>query len=397
MLLSLTSAFVHVAIIPALLTGDPASTPPAAGVAAAAESRSTPTPGVQAGFWWADYDGDGLPDAFTITSNSAARLLRNQGDGTFADVTLISGIDALNSANFVSWYDFDQDGAPDLFVGSQAGPGRLLRNAHDGTFQDVTEFVGLGRAGHALEAQWLDYDRDGLIDFALRTDTGEELYHALPSGMFEAVDLGLARSLTDVPIGLSNTEEVDATAPEPASSDTPGASLPTTHRRPKLTGAAPPFSPSSSTPIPPVWSNSGAPNANIAACVDLIKNQATGLCIQVSSTPTLGLLYPLTANLNVSVAGNVGIGTTSPTFKLDVVGTARMSDTLTLNPSIDKALDVSTGSIYKKGSLFVHTKGGNSNTGLGLDALKNVTSGSKNTAIGSNALYSTTNGAFNWL
>ncbi len=392
MMLSLALVFVPVSIVP-VLSGNTTSPAQAAMPLPATVDSSLPAvPGLTARFWWEDFDRDGLPDAFAIASNGTARLLRNQGDGSFADVTLISGLDTLSAANFAAWYDFDRDGAPDLFVGSQAGPGRLMRNARDGTFQDVTEIVGLSRAGHALEAQWLDYDRDRLNDLALRTDAGEELYHALPSGMFEAVDLGLARSLTDAPVGLSDTEVADEVARDATATDTPAANTTTKHRRPKLAGATLPLTPSSSTPIPPTWSSSGVPNASVAACVDLIKNQATATCIQVSSTPTLGWLYPLTTNLNVSVAGNVGIGTTTPTFKLDVAGTARISDTLTLNPASDLALDVSTGSIYKGGLLFAHTKGLANNTALGVLALSSVTNGFGNTATGREALQSDTTG-----
>ena len=56
------------------------------------------------------------------------------------------------------------------------------------------------------------------------------------------------------------------------------------------------------------------------SCEELLKDQATGTCIAASSTPTLGWLYPLTTDLNVSAAGKVGIGTTTPSGKLDVAG-----------------------------------------------------------------------------
>jgi len=91
----------------------------------------------------------------------------------------------------------------------------------------------------------------------------------------------------------------------------------------------------------------------------------------------------------------VGIGTTSPAARLDVAGTARMTGTLTLNPGVDQALDVSTGSIYQGGALFIHTKGGGLNTALGREALANVTSGYGNTASGFRALYYNTTGSNN--
>lgn len=81
-LLSLTFALVFVPNSLALHGVDPSA------------PRSS---GVPVGFWWEDYDRDGLPDAFTITSDGTARLLRNQGGGTFTDVTRISGLDALSA------------------------------------------------------------------------------------------------------------------------------------------------------------------------------------------------------------------------------------------------------------------------------------------------------------
>jgi len=61
------------------------------------------------------------------------------------------------------------------------------------------------------------------------------------------------------------------------------------------------------------------------SCEELIKDQATGSCLSVSSNPTLGWLYPLTNDLNVSAAGNVGIGTSAPSAKLGVAGRVDIS------------------------------------------------------------------------
>jgi hypothetical protein len=97
----------------------------------------------------------------------------------------------------------------------------------------------------------------------------------------------------------------------------------------------------------------------------------------------------------VESGGSVGIGTASPSARLEVVGTARVNGRLTLAPAGDQALDVSTGSIYKSGALFIHTRGGGQNAALGPGALANVTTGSGNTATGEIALHATTAGDHN--
>ncbi|MFN0205879.1 MAG: DNRLRE domain-containing protein [Planctomycetota bacterium] len=72
---------------------------------------------------------------------------------------------------------------------------------------------------------------------------------------------------------------------------------------------------------------------------------------------------PFTLNgLNaVYTAGNVGIGTTTPSSALEVIGTGRFTDTVTLNPASDIALNLSTGSVYKGGLKFIHNNGGLNN------------------------------------
>ncbi len=146
----------------------------------------------------------------------------------------------------------------------------------------------------------------------------------------------------------------------------------------------------------PTISSASLPPLTVFGCAQSIKDQANpSACLQVSTTPALGMLYPLSANLFVATSGDVGIGTSAPTAKLEVAGTARITNTLTLAPSGDQALDVSTGSIYKGGALFIHTKGGTANTAVGRDALASVTTGYRNTVTGWLALRSNTTGSFN--
>jgi hypothetical protein len=118
--------------------------------------------------------------------------------------------------------------------------------------------------------------------------------------------------------------------------------------------------------------------ARMPACASAVRDQSTGGCLQAASTPQLGKLYPIGPSLFVSPAGRVGLGTTTPTAKLDVNG----------------GMDLS-GTLSKNGVSFMHTSGGSGTTALGAEALASVTTGSGNTAVGSSALRSNTSGAFN--
>lgn len=129
-----------------------------------------------------DYDGDSLQDIFFTNGAKLPELkkvdetyynclLRNLGDGTFADVTKEAGLTGahLDFCFGVAAGDYDNDGDTDLFV-CNAGPNALYRNNGDGTFTDVTEGSGLDTKPKDLlsvEAAWFDYDRDGLLDLVV--------------------------------------------------------------------------------------------------------------------------------------------------------------------------------------------------------------------------------------
>ncbi len=128
---------------------------------------------------WGDYDNDGWDDLFT-----GASLLRNNGDGTFTDTTADSGIAATGTSRSGGvWGDYDNDGDLDLMVFAEtyAAGDALLRNEGDGTFVDVTAEAGIDDTQdyedcgdpaantHAPTpgAAWLDYDGDGFLDLYL--------------------------------------------------------------------------------------------------------------------------------------------------------------------------------------------------------------------------------------
>ena len=131
-----------------------------------------------------DYDGDGRLDLFFI--NGAAlkdpmkagqrpdksdprfwnRLYRNNGDGTFTDVTEKAGVAGHSYGMGVAVGDFNNDGKPDLFV-TNLGRNILYRNNGDGTFTDITDKAGVAGGGWSTSACWVDFDHDGLLDLVV--------------------------------------------------------------------------------------------------------------------------------------------------------------------------------------------------------------------------------------
>ena len=128
-----------------------------------------------AGCAWIDYDQDGLLDLYLVNGTATklytpkrplrSALYHNNGDGTFTDVTERAGVGAEGLFGMgVAVGDFNNDGFPDLFV---LGYGRciLYRNNGDGTFTDITARSGVENHGRwASSAAWFDYDNDGRLD-----------------------------------------------------------------------------------------------------------------------------------------------------------------------------------------------------------------------------------------
>lgn len=122
-----------------------------------------------------DFDGDGFQDIYFVNGRDlynrgiTARnaLYRNNGDGTFSDVTEKAGVPGTGYGLGCIWGDYDSDGFPDLFV-TQYGRNVLYHNNGDGTFTDVTDKAGVAGMDFGTEfhsgATFFDYDRDGLLD-----------------------------------------------------------------------------------------------------------------------------------------------------------------------------------------------------------------------------------------
>jgi hypothetical protein len=116
-----------------------------------------------------DYDGDGWTDIYLVGGAQPNRLYRNQGNGTFVDVTAAAGV-ALEGhyGSGPHFADYDGDGDLDLLVGGIEGSKpTLMRNLGNGTFQDVTAQSGIVSERNTYSCAYGDYDLDGDLDLFL--------------------------------------------------------------------------------------------------------------------------------------------------------------------------------------------------------------------------------------
>ncbi|MBO8162757.1 MAG: CRTAC1 family protein [Brevibacillus sp.] len=118
-----------------------------------------------------DYNGDGWMDLYFVNSRKGSKnaLFQNNGDGTFTDVADQLGLADINHdgiSETAVWFDFDNSGYPSLFVGAW-GRSKLFKNNGDGTFTDITDQAGVGYKGYVSKAITLDYNRDGYLDLYL--------------------------------------------------------------------------------------------------------------------------------------------------------------------------------------------------------------------------------------
>ncbi len=120
-------------------------------------------PYIAHGAAWADYDHDGDLDLY-VSGMEPDRLFRNGGDGTFLQLAEESGIRDDGDGRGVAWADYDADGDFDLYLGNLKGRNALYRNEGDGTFTDVTEAAGVADDKWTEGVSWADYDNDGWLD-----------------------------------------------------------------------------------------------------------------------------------------------------------------------------------------------------------------------------------------
>ena len=124
-----------------------------------------------------DYDNDGWMDIFLVNSGASDfykpaappknALYKNNRDGTFTDVTDAAGVAGGREFGMgCAIADYDNDGYPDILV-TAYGRCTLYRNNGNGTFTDVTARAGVAAPGWTTSAVWFDYDNDGRLDLFL--------------------------------------------------------------------------------------------------------------------------------------------------------------------------------------------------------------------------------------
>lgn len=129
---------------------------------------------------WFDYDGDGWLDVFIgnetwqNTDPDRCELFHNNGDGTFTECAVDSGINVMSLVKGVTSGDYNRDGRPDLYISCRDNPNLLFRNEGLGSpdaqgrkawrFREVTAAAGINETVHSFPTWFFDYDNDGFED-----------------------------------------------------------------------------------------------------------------------------------------------------------------------------------------------------------------------------------------
>ncbi|MGH7902267.1 MAG: FG-GAP repeat domain-containing protein, partial [Thermodesulfobacteriota bacterium] len=123
---------------------------------------------------WFDFNNDGFPDLFLAKSTSNQFYLNNR-DNTFTDITDVAGLKGVSNSisGACCSADFNNDGLVDLYVSNVGERNALYRNNGDGTFSDVTFTSGTGDVGDSRTCAWVDIDAEGFIDILTTNHTAD--------------------------------------------------------------------------------------------------------------------------------------------------------------------------------------------------------------------------------
>lgn len=119
-----------------------------------------------------------IPTTFYARNGEPNQLYHNNGDGTFTNVTERAGVGDKGLCLGAVWGDFNDDGYPDLYVINDFGRKTLYRNNGDGTFKDITVKSNTLAYGAGMSASFVDYDNDGKFDFYVTHIRSEHAWFA---------------------------------------------------------------------------------------------------------------------------------------------------------------------------------------------------------------------------
>jgi hypothetical protein len=113
---------------------------------------------------WADYDNDGDLDLYIANEIGPSELFNNDGAGHFQNVAFAAGVANGGSPKGVIWGDYDNDRYPDIYVSNFVGPNRLFHNNRNGTFTDVAHASGVAGPNRSFPTWFWDFNNDGALD-----------------------------------------------------------------------------------------------------------------------------------------------------------------------------------------------------------------------------------------
>ena len=162
------------------------------------------------GISFGDIDNDGDLDALianrdNVNANNYSYLYRNEGNGTFVEITDTVGLNLNNELSFCSaFFDYDNDGDQDIYIANDKTPNmnRLYQNDGSGVFTDVSVSSGAGIAIDAMSTTIGDYDNDGWFDvYVTNTTAGNYLLRNLGDGTFFNMSPGIGTEMNTISWG----------------------------------------------------------------------------------------------------------------------------------------------------------------------------------------------------
>jgi hypothetical protein len=138
---------------------------------------------------WIDYDNDGDLDLYITEFFSQDQLYRNNGNGSFSNVTGSAGVNVISQGDetAAAWADFNNDGNIDLYICKKGFRNTLFHNNGDGSFSEIGATAGVNDIRDTRHAAWGDYDNDGDADLYIVNEQNNVLFKNEGTGSFEEI------------------------------------------------------------------------------------------------------------------------------------------------------------------------------------------------------------------